>query len=98
MPFVYILRCADGSYYVGSTRDLDHRLDQHASGRGARYTSRRLPVALVFAQEFERVADAYAMEKRLQGWSRAKREAAIDGRWNDLPRLSRKEFKRDADS
>ena len=98
MPFVYILHCADGSYYVGSTRDLDHRLDQHASGRGARYTSRRLPVALVFAQEFERVADAYAMEKRLQGWSRAKREAAIDGRWNDLPRLSRKEFKRDADS
>ena len=92
MPVTYILECADGSYYVGSTWDIETRLEQHASGRGAVYTSRRLPVQLVFAQEFDRIDEAYAMEKRLQGWSRAKRRAAIDGRWNDLPRLSRKGF------
>ena len=46
----------------------------------------------MFAQEFETIAEAYAMEKRVQGWSRAKREALIEGRYNDLPRLSRKDF------
>jgi putative endonuclease len=92
MPFVYILKCIDGSYYVGSTRDLERRLSQHASGHGAEYTRKRLPVTIVFAQEFERIDEAYLMEKRVQGWSRAKREALIEGRYNDLPRLSRKRF------
>lgn len=92
MPFVYMLRCADGSYYVGSTRNLEQRFSQHSTGRGAAYTRRRLPVELVFAQEFERVDEAYAMEKRVQGWSRAKREALIEARYNDLPRLSKKRF------
>jgi putative endonuclease len=92
MPFVYILRCADGSYYVGSTRDLEKRMWQHSTGHGAAYTSTRLPIALVFAQEFDRIDEAYALEKRVQGWSRAKREALIDGRYNDLPRLSKKTF------
>jgi len=92
VPYVYILKCADGSYYVGSTRDLEQRLWQHSTGQGAAYTRRRLPVRLVFAQEFDRVDEAYALEKRVQGWSRAKREALIEGRFNDLPRLSKKEF------
>jgi putative endonuclease len=92
MPFVYMLKCADGSYYVGSTRDIEKRLQQHSTGQGAAYTKRRLPVVLVFAQEFERVDDAYLLEKRVQGWSRAKREALIEGRYNDLPRLSKKRF------
>ena len=94
MPHTYILRCADGSYYVGSTRDLESRVWQHSIGAGAEYTRRRLPVTLVFAEEFERVADAYALEKRIQGWSRAKREALIEGRYGDLPRLSKKDFAR----
>ena len=94
MPFVYMLRCADGSYYVGSARSLENRMAQHLSGRGGAYTSKRMPVVLVFAQEFDRIDDAYFMEKRIQGWSRAKREALIDGRYNDLPRLSRKNFGR----
>ncbi len=94
MPFLYILRCADGSYYVGSARSLDHRMEQHMSGHGGDYTSRRTPVVLVFAQEFDRIDDAYFMEKRVQGWSRAKREALIQGRYNDLPRLSKKNFDR----
>ena len=85
-----MLRCADGSLYVGSTRSLEQRLDQHASGKGARYTSHRLPVELVFAEEFANIGDAYRREKQIQGWGRAKRQALIDGLYNDLPRLSKK--------
>ena len=88
MPYVYILQCADSSYYVGSTWDLERRLDEHAGGCGAAYTSRRLPVRLVFATEFDRIDEAFAMEKRIQGWSRRKREALIAGRYGDLPSLS----------
>ncbi|GAA3741813.1 GIY-YIG nuclease family protein [Leifsonia bigeumensis] len=94
MPHVYILRCSDDSYYVGSTVDLEQRIQQHSMGLGAEYTKRRLPVILVFAYEYERVADAFTMEKRIQGWSRRKREALIEGRYNDLPALSRKDFSR----
>jgi predicted GIY-YIG superfamily endonuclease len=86
MPFVYMLRCSDGSYYVGSTRNLDHRLTQHSSGKGSAYTSKRMPVELVWAEEYESVADAYAMEKKIQGWSRAKREALIRGDWGEVHR------------
>ena len=90
--FMYILECSDGSYYVGSTRNLEERLRQHQAGEGAVYTRRRGPVCLVFVQEFQRIDEAYAMEKRVQGWSRAKRQALIAGALNELPRLSRKDF------
>ncbi len=89
MAWTYILECADGSYYVGSTRDLAHRLDQHATGHGSTYTSTRLPVRLAWAQEFASVREAWAAERKLHGWSRAKREAVIRGEWNLLPSLSR---------
>ena len=89
MPFVYILECADGSYYVGSTTDIDVRLHEHNSGRGAAYTRRRLPVRLAWTEHYDSVADAFAMEKRLQGWRRAKREAVIRGELHLLPELSR---------
>ena len=89
---MYILRCGDGSYYVGFARDLDHRIEQHSTGHGGDYTSKRMPVELVFAQEFSRIDEAYALEKRVQGWSRAKREALIEGRFPDLPGLSKKRF------
>jgi putative endonuclease len=89
MAWVYILECRDGSFYVGSTRNLDKRLEQHASGLGAKYTSQRLPVRLAWAAELESVAAAYVLEKRIQGWSRAKRIAIIEGRWTDLPGLSK---------
>jgi len=92
MPYVYILKCSDDSYYVGSTWNLENRLYQHATGHGSTYTSRRIPVTLVFAQEYERVDEAYAREKQIQGWSRRKREALIAGEFNELPRLSRKDF------
>ena len=90
MPACYLLRCADRSYYVGSTRDLPTRLAQHASGMGSEYTSKRMPVELVWAAEFDRIDDAYFLEKRIQGWSRAKREALIEGAFESLPALSKK--------
>ena len=94
MPHVYILKCADDSYYVGSTWNLENRLYQHATGHGSSYNSRRIPVTLVFAQEYERVDEAYAREKQIQGWSRRKREALIAGEYNELPGLSKKVFPR----
>jgi putative endonuclease len=85
---MYILECAGSSYYVGSTWDLERRLEEHSTGAGALYTSRRLPVRLVFTAEFDRIDDAYAFEKRVQNWSRRKRQALIEGRFADLPGLS----------
>lgn len=94
MPFTYILRCSDGSYYVGSTYDLERRLSQHAVGEGAIYTARRLPVELLWAHESQLIDDAFALEKKIQGWSRAKREALIEGRFDDLPGLSLSLYRR----
>lgn len=95
MIATYILRCGDGTYYVGSTRDLEHRLEQHHSGHGGDYTRKRMPVRLVWYRETDRIDEAYALEKRIQGWSRAKREALIEGRLGDLPALSKKRFSRE---
>ncbi|MFJ4225633.1 GIY-YIG nuclease family protein [Microbacterium sp. NPDC089695] len=79
MGTAYILRCADGTLYVGSTVDLPRRLEQHADGSGSAYTRRRLPVELVWSEEFARIDDAFAWEKRIQGWSHAKRMAFVNG-------------------
>ncbi|MEX0159773.1 MULTISPECIES: GIY-YIG nuclease family protein [Microbacterium] len=79
MGYVYILRCSDGTLYVGSTRDLTKRIVQHQEGMGSEYTKRRLPVELIWSSEHARIDDAFAWEKRLQGWSHAKRLAFIDG-------------------
>ncbi|MFB9307658.1 putative endonuclease [Agromyces hippuratus] len=89
MPHMYILECADGSFYVGSTRNLDHRLAQHELGAVHSYTSTRLPIRLVYVEEWKHMHEAYAREKQVQGWSRAKRRALIEGRHGDLPGLSR---------
>ena len=77
MPFVYILRCADGSYYVGKTDDLRTRLDEHQSGVGAHYTAVRRPVEMVYAEEHSSIRDAKDRERQLKRWSRAKKEALI---------------------
>ena len=92
MPWAYILECADGSYYVGSTVGLEPRVAQHQAGEGSRYTSRRdrLPVRLVWSGYFDRIDDAFWFEKQVQGWSRAKRIALIEDRWDDLPELARR--------
>ncbi len=83
-----MLRCADGSFYVGSTWNLEHRLYEHEIGEGAEYTKRRRPVELVWVEEYERVADAFAREKQVQNWSRVKRQALIDRCYADLPALA----------
>ncbi|WP_194410071.1 GIY-YIG nuclease family protein [Microbacterium cremeum] len=92
MAYMYILQCADGSLYVGSTRHLEHRLAQHNDGEGAAYTRTRLPVSLVYFETFDRVDDAYRREKQVQGWGRAKRLALITGHLEALPPLSKKRF------
>jgi putative endonuclease len=94
---MYILQCADDSYYVGSTWNLEKRLWQHNQGLGAKYTTRRLPVEIVYAEEYDSIADAFQREKQVQGWSRAKREALIRGEYDALPELARKIFSRNND-
>jgi putative endonuclease len=90
MPRMYILECSDGSLYVGSTIDLERRVAQHDIGEGAAYTRRRRPVRLVYAEEYNRIDEAFAREKQVQGWSRAKRQALIEKQSALLPELSRK--------
>ena len=94
MAAMYILQCADGSYYVGSTINLEHRLAEHEEGLGARYTSRRLLVRLVYFEEYDRVEDAFRREKQVQNWSRAKREALISAQHELLPVLAKKVFEK----
>ena len=90
MPYMYILRCSDGSYYTGSTVDIERRLAEHQEGLGAEYTKHRRPVTIAFAQWHERVDDAFESEKRVQGWSRAKKEALMRGDDAVIQRLSRR--------
>ncbi|MDD0823072.1 GIY-YIG nuclease family protein [Mannheimia sp. AT1] len=87
--WMYILKCSDGSYYTGSTKNLEVRLYEHQSGKGAQYTQKRLPVELVYCEEFERIDLAFYREKQVQGWSRAKKEALISNRYEMLPELSK---------
>jgi putative endonuclease len=95
MAWMYILECSDGSYYVGSTKDLERRLYEHQEGLGARYTSRRLPVKLVYCEEYDRIDEAYYREKQVQGWRREKREALINGNPDLLSKLAKKIFDKD---
>jgi len=92
MAWMYILECCDDSYYVGSTKDLQLRLSQHQEGIGANYTSKRLPVKLVYCEEYDRIDDAFYREKQVQGWTRRKREALINGKPELLPTLAKKIF------
>ena len=98
MAFTYMLRCSDGTYYVGSTHNLELRMWQHENGDdGASYTRHRRPVILVWSAEFEHIGAAFAVEKQVQGWSRAKREALIRGDFDALPELaSRPTARKDA--
>lgn len=87
--YAYILRCVDHSYYVGHTDDLERRMAQHEAGEIPGHTQTRLPVRLVFSQEFPTRAEALAAERQLKGWSRAKKEAMIAGNWERVSILAR---------
>ena len=86
--FMYILECTDGSYYTGSTNNLELRLAQHQAGEGANHTAKRLPVKLVYFEEYTRVDEAFYREKQVQGWSRKKKEALILGLTDELKKLA----------
>lgn len=86
--YMYILLCADGSYYVGSTINLERRIRQHQNGEGANFTRTHLPVKLVYYEEFDRIDEAFHREKQVQGWNRKKKEALINGQLNNLHELS----------
>ena len=90
--WMYILLCANGQYYTGSTNDLERRLVQHQMGEGANFTRKHLPVKLVYFEEFQLVSDAFYKEKQVQGWSRAKKKALINGDRNKLHELAKCRF------
>jgi putative endonuclease len=89
--YVYMLRCADGSYYVGSARlGLDQRVIEHNQGVYGGYTSTRRPVTLVWAEHFLNITDAIAVERKIKGWSRAKKEALIRGDHDAIRELAKR--------
>ncbi len=85
MAWMYILQCSDGTYYVGSTRDLERRISQHNRGSGSRYTAGRRPVKLVYSAEFGSFTEAYRWERRVHKWKRTRREALIRGEISIAP-------------
>jgi putative endonuclease len=92
--YLYILLCADGSYYVGTTiGSLDRRIAEHQVGAFGGYTSSRRPVRLVYHQHFVRLDDAAAAERQVKGWRRDKKEALIRGDFTLLPALSKRGVK-----
>ena len=87
--YVYILQCADGSYYVGHTDEIDRRLAQHHAGETGGYTARRLPVEVSWLGEFPSRADAIERERQIKGWTRAKKEALARADWSQLHELAK---------
>jgi predicted GIY-YIG superfamily endonuclease len=87
--FVYMLRCKDGSYYVGHTDDLEQRMAQHEDGTFGGYTCKRRPVELVWVTELETRDEALQREMQVKPWSGAKKEALIRSEWDELKRLAR---------
>jgi putative endonuclease len=85
---MYILECADGSYYTGSTWNLEKRLWEHQNGQGANHTAKHLPVKLAYCEEGDSIEAAYRREKQIQGWSRKKKQAMMAGDSNQLHRLA----------
>ncbi|HEY1720223.1 MAG TPA: GIY-YIG nuclease family protein [Magnetospirillaceae bacterium] len=91
MAFVYILKCADGSYYVGSTRTtLELCVAEHNSSKFGGYSALRLPVSLAWSEEFPMITDAIAAERQIKGWSRAKKAALIAGEFDRLRGLAKR--------
>ena len=94
MPFVYILKCADNSYYTGSTTNLELRMAQHQSGYFKGYTSWRLPVTLVWWAEFPNEHEAFLRERQIKGWSREKKDALIQDDWDRIHTIVTQERER----
>ena len=87
---IYILRCADGSFYTGVTRrSVEERVSEHNSGMIPGFTSKRRPVALLFSETYARVDEAIAAERRIRGWSRAKKIAYMRGDFDALSKFAK---------
>ena len=93
--WVYILRCADASYYTGHTDNLDHRIGEHHQGKYPGYTSSRLPIKLAWQQECATREEALSAEMQIKKWSRKKKEAMMRGDWNEVSVLGKKQFQKD---
>ena len=91
---MYIIECVDATFYTGSTNDLERRMLEHKNGKGANYTKSRLPVKLVYYEEYSRIDDAFYREKQVQGWSRRKKIALIKSENKNLPKLAKKVFRK----
>jgi predicted GIY-YIG superfamily endonuclease len=88
---VYILKCANGAFYVGYTAELDKRVATHNAGRGSAYTARNGPVTLVYSESFPSESEAMRREGQLKRWSRAKKQALIDGDMMHLHHLAKRQ-------
>jgi putative endonuclease len=86
--YMYILKCKDGSYYTGHTDNLEKRLYEHRQSAVESYTSTRLPVVLVYCEQFGTRLEALEMERRIKGWRRSKKEALICGDWKRIQQLA----------
>ncbi|MEG0789971.1 MAG: GIY-YIG nuclease family protein [Alistipes sp.] len=86
--YVYILKCCNGNFYVGSTTNVDTRLKEHAAGIGADYVRRHLPIELVYMQNYPSIEAAFYIERQLHRWSHKKKQALIDGDYEALKQLS----------
>jgi|SRR5690554_5466895 len=95
--FVYIVQCSDKSYYTGITSNLEKRINEHNSGLFKGYTSKRLPVQLMYSQRYSDVNEAIRAEKQIKGWSRAKKEALIRNDMETLVKLSRSHSTKDSE-
>ena len=96
MPgYTYILKCADDSYYTGSTIDIKKRLEEHKEGRGANHTAKYGPVELVYLEVYSHVYKAFRREKQIQGWPRQKKETLISSEFNKLVEYSKAFWQRE---
>ncbi len=93
--WVYIVICADGSYYTGHTDNLENRVAEHKSGAlPGCYTFKRRPIELVFSKSFPTRDEALTAERQIKGWSRKKKEAMMRGDWVEVSRLACSSFDR----
>lgn len=90
--YVYILRCSDDSYYIGHTDNIEQRIAEHGSGSYPGYTKTRLPIELVYMQEFATRDEAFNAEHQIKKWNHKKKEALIENDWNSLKLLAKKKF------
>jgi putative endonuclease len=89
---MYILKCADGTFYTGSTKDLERRLNEHRIGEGADYTRKRLPVELFHYEEYQNIKDAYYREQQVKKWSKSKKIALKNYDWESVSKFGKKDF------